>query len=501
MVNTIFGMKVRQARTEAGLTLSEFASQCELSPSYATEIEYGRKYPRADKIMRMAAVLGKDYDDLVSIKLAPSLSYLESTLSSSIMRRFPFEEFGLEASDLVTPLTREPEKVSALMHAILSIGRKYDLKEEEFLRAALRSYQEIHENYFQDLEDAALAFTTEIGSKYSLGEQIPTELSVMETILRDEYGYKIDHDSIADDPALQKYRSIYIEEKQSKTLFINPALRPRQIKFIVVRELGYLFLNLKERSFASTPTRIDSFQQIVNDFKAAYFGGALMMPRAALLTDMQLFFAQETWQPDRLLSLLDKYAVTPEMLLYRLSELVPEYYGIKLHFLRFHHVNGRYELIKQLNMNKLIVPSGIGLHEHYCQRWLSVRLLREAPENGELTFDQPYTGIQYSEFVESRDQFLCFGFSRPLVLSPNVNSSVLVGFRVDAELRQVMRFLEDPAIPKAYIHETCERCPLTEDQCHERVAPPTMLIAEQEATTRRLALSRLREKSRSAQSS
>ena len=143
-------------------------------------------------------------------------------------------------------------------------------------------------------------------------------------------------------------------------MFINPELRPRQIKFVLARELGYRYLNLKERSFASTPTRIDSFQQIVNDFKAAYFGGALMMPRSLLLADLEQFFGQETWHPDRLLSLLDKYAVTPEMLLYRFSELVPEYYGLKLHFLRFHHANGRYQLIKQLNMNKLIVPSGIG---------------------------------------------------------------------------------------------------------------------------------------------
>ena len=85
LVNIIFGMKIRQARTEANLTLTEFAKQAELSPSYATEIEKGRKYPRADKIFKMAEVLGKDYDDLVSIKLDPSLAYLESTLSSSIL--------------------------------------------------------------------------------------------------------------------------------------------------------------------------------------------------------------------------------------------------------------------------------------------------------------------------------------------------------------------------------------------------------------------------------
>ncbi|MCP5097938.1 MAG: helix-turn-helix domain-containing protein [Chloroflexi bacterium] len=497
LVNIIFGMKVRQARTEAGLTLSEFAGLCELSPSYVTEIEYGRKYPRADKIMRMADALNKDYDDLVSIKLAPSLSYLESTLSSSIMRRFPFEEFGLEASDLVKPLTREPEKVSALMHAILSIGRKYDFKEEEFLRAALRSYQEIHENYFQDLEEAALSFTSEIGAKYGLGEQIVTDLTVFETILKEEYGYSIDLDEIANDPALQKYRSIFFEDKRKKKIFINSTLHSRQIKYVLAREIGYRYLNLKERSFASTPNRIDSFQQIVNDFKAAYFGGALMMSRQTMLHDLQQFFDQDMWQPQRLLTLLDKYEVTPEMLLYRMSELIPQYYGIKLHFLRFHYNNGgKYELIKQLNMNQLIVPSGIGLHEHYCRRWLSVRLLQYGDSDVNQTFDQPTVGVQFSEFVDSRDQFLCFGFSRPLVLSSSVNSSVLLGFRVDAELRRVMRFIDDPAIQKAYINETCERCSLTVDQCQERAAPPTLLIAEQQATARRLALSKLREKSR-----
>ena len=127
-------MKVRQARTEAGLTLTEFAAACELSPSYVTEIEKGRKYPRADKIIKMAEVLGRSYDEMVSIKLDPSLAYLESTIASATFQRFPFEEFGLEPGDLVTLLTREPEKASALLHAVLSIARRYDLKEEEFLQ-------------------------------------------------------------------------------------------------------------------------------------------------------------------------------------------------------------------------------------------------------------------------------------------------------------------------------------------------------------------------------
>jgi transcriptional regulator with XRE-family HTH domain len=365
LINIIFGMKVRQARQEVNLTLSEFASQCELSPSYVTEIEKGRKYPRADKIMRMAEVLDKPYDELVSITLSPSMTYLSTTLKSTTFQRFPFEEFGLELGDLVTLLTREPEKASALLHAMLEIGRRYGLREEDFLRAALRSYQEIHENYFQDLEDAAQAFIEKFGEQVGLSVDPPADRKALEAILQDKYGYEIDLDTIQNRPALTKYRSVFFEGKPPR-LLINNALSERQIKFILAREVGYQHLKLKERSYASTPDQINSFQQILNDFKAAYFGGALLMPRPNMLSDLQHFFEQTTWSPHLMLAMLDKYHVTPEMLFYRFSELIPQFFGVRLHFLRFHHRanSDSYQLIKQLNMNQLIVPSGIGLLEH-----------------------------------------------------------------------------------------------------------------------------------------
>ena len=75
--------------------------------------------------------------------------------------------------------------------------------------------------------------------------------------------------------------------------------------------------------------------------------------------------------------MLTNYRVTPEMLLYRFSELVPQHFGIGIHFLRFHDADGDYHLVKQLNMSQLPLPSGIGLNEHYCRRWLTTRLLQE----------------------------------------------------------------------------------------------------------------------------
>ncbi|MEM7111460.1 MAG: XRE family transcriptional regulator [Chloroflexota bacterium] len=499
LVNIIFGMKIRQARVEANLTLTEFAKQAELSPSYATEIEKGRKYPRANKILKMAEVLGKDYDELVSIKLDPSLAYLESTLSSSILQNFPFAEFGLEASDLVGLLTREPDKASALLHGIVAVGRRYAVTEEQFLRAAMRSYQEVRENYFPEVEEAAVNFQQTFGKTYELDAQEPISLAQLEAILQKEYGYTIDYETIGSHPELKKYRSVYFQGKKPK-LLINHALFGRQMRFVLAREIGYQFLGLTVRSHTSTPDQIKSFEQILNDFKASYFAGALLMPRTAVLDDLQQFFDLQKWDPQPLEQMLTKYNVSPEMLLYRFSELIPQFFGVKLHFLRFQQTKGsqNYQLIKQLNMNQLIVPSGIGLDEHYCLRWLSVRLLQDLEARAGQTdsdhhiLDDAPAGVQMSEYLDSRDRFLCIGFARPLVLTPDVYSSVIVGFRVDNDLKNSIRFMNDPAVPNLIINETCERCPLTTDQCHQRASEPTALLAKQQERQRKLALDQLR---------
>ena len=106
--------------------------------------------------------------------------------------------------------------------------------------------------------------------------------------------------------------------------------------------------------------------------------------------------------------------------------------------------------------------------------------------------DMP-VGIQRSEFLDSRDQFLCMGFARQLVQSPEVNSSVLIGFRIDADLRNTIQFLDDPAIPQELIGETRERYPLPPDQCQLRAGEPSLLLKEEEDRARKLTINMLQE--------
>jgi hypothetical protein len=104
---------------------------------------------------------------------------------------------------------------------------------------------------------------------------------------------------------------------------------------------------------------------------------------------------------------------------------------------------------------------------------------------------RPLVGIQMSEFLHSRERFLCLGFARPLVLSPDVGSSVIVGFREEPNMADVIRFVHDPAVPTVVINETCERCPLTAEECTVRAAEPTVLRVEEKKAARRDALDKL----------
>jgi len=55
-------------------------------------------------------------------------------------------------------MTRQPLEASALVNALIGIAESYNIGVEHLYRSALRSYQELHENYFPDIERAVDEF-------------------------------------------------------------------------------------------------------------------------------------------------------------------------------------------------------------------------------------------------------------------------------------------------------------------------------------------------------
>jgi transcriptional regulator with XRE-family HTH domain len=471
-LRTTFAIKMKRLRAVRRLSLTELARRAGVSVSYLAEIEAGKKYPKAERVLQLAQALECSFDELASTKLDADLDELQSILASPGMRDFPFEMFGVPVRELTKLLARSPTAITALVRTLSDVAAQYNIRAEHVLHATLRAYQEQTGNYYELLEKAAEDFARSLSRKGGHDwDSQSLRRWVTSHCVED-----IDERLLAERPGLGGFRAIRVDEPQRR-LFLNPRLTESQKLFALAREVGYHVLGLKARSQATPPDREDSFEQVLNDFNASYFAGAFLLPRARITADLDAFLRLRTWQAEVLLQLLDKYRVGPETLVYRFSQLVAPRFGLRQHFLKFLYTDGRLDLVKQFNLPDLRVLPPIRSSEHYCQRWLSTRLLvdfdawqRRQPKRRAV----PLVGVQQSRFHDRDEAFFCLGFALRQPLRPDTTISLTLGFRADERFFKTMRFAKDRTIPQTLVGGTCERCPLGPDACSDRVAPPAI---------------------------
>jgi XRE family transcriptional regulator, fatty acid utilization regulator len=509
----ILGLKLKSLRQAKGLTLQALAGRCGLSVSYLSEIEKGKKYPKAEKLIAIARALGAPFEEVVSPQVNEELAPVKTVFSTEFLQGFPFELFGVDPEDLFGIATERPERTAALIRALLDVGRTYDVQVEQFLLAALRSYQQLNHNYFPDLEEAAARCRAEHG--WQTGEMLgPATLAA---VLEREHGYELDFATLPAHPDLRGLRSVYLggpggatpgtagtagthaaaaAARRPRRLLVNGNLMPSQQAFVLARELGYRYLDLRgARAITSSWIKVESFDQVLNNFYASYFAGALLIERDRLVADLRAWFARERWDGDALVACIGRYEATPELFFHRLTELMPRLLGLEeLFFLRFAHGGGsdRYELTKFLNVSRVPVPHRVGLDETYCRRWPALRLMRQLDERRRSVGAAPAVTAQRSRFLDTGAEFFVVTMARPLALASDATSSVSIGFLLDDACKRAVRFWDDPAVPRVVVNLTCERCPLPESECGERGAPPTVWRRRESQERKEHALAELR---------
>lgn len=484
----ILGLKLKNLRLERRCSLRVIAERAGMSTSYLSELEQGKKYPKPEMLLRLAGALGVPYDELVSSQVTDELGPLKEAVSSGLLREFPFELFGLEREHLVRLISDAPQKAGALIRTLVEVGRRYDVQVEHFLLSALRSYQQMHLNFFEELETAASEFRRRCG--WSTDSPIVEES--LAARLRRDWGYAIELDALSSHPDLAGFRSVFVDEDRL-TLHVNARLLPSQRAFVLAREIGYRVLDLAERAAASPPLRVDSFVELLNNFKASYFAGALLMDRQALEAELRALFDREAWDAGAFLAAMVRFGATPEMFLYRLTELVPRCFGLRrIFFLRFHQRADRDgpALTKIFNLSGVPVPYGLGLKEQYCRRWPGVRML--APGEPREPRRWPQIAAQRSRFVGHEAGFFVISLARPLLLDPGRRTSVTIGFLLDSRFRRTVRFWNDPRVEEVDVHLTCERCPLSPDDCGDRAAAPHIFQRHQDQERKEQAVAELR---------
>lgn len=485
-IKHIFGLKIRDLRLNKGFSFQELSEKTGLSVSYLSEIEKGKKYPKGDKIMQLADALGVSYDALVSLKVSKRLQPVINLLQSDFFKEFPLEIFGLDAQKMVELISVSPEKINAFISSIQMISRQYEMRQEHFYYAALRSYQEMHDNYFADIEKQVKDFR----SKYDISD-VTCDLQTLEDALFHAFNIEVDRKMLIQIEELKDLRSFY--QQKHKKLLINTGLTEAQERFLIARELGFQFMKLKERPLETPPQQEYQFDQVLNNYKASYFSAALLMPEEEVVEDIRSFGRLTQWEGEKFLSFIDKYKATPEMIMQRLTNLLPKYSGIKnLFFLRFLGTDdfSSYELTKELHLSKSHNPHANFLNEHYCRRWISISLIKELRSLHRLRGETKYiTGAQISKYHDTDDEYLCITIAFPNVSNASESMSVTIGCYIDDNLRERIKFLDDPSIKSRVVNTTCERCTLID--CNDRIAPPDYIQKEAEQNRLKAALADL----------
>jgi XRE family transcriptional regulator, fatty acid utilization regulator len=488
-IRLIFGLKIKQLRIEKNLSLAELSQRSGISLSYINEIEKGKKYPKGDKIVALANALEVEYDWLVSLQLNKTLAPIAELLQSNILSELPLEMFDIDLAELLELLSKAPAKLSAFISTLLEISRHYGMSVEQFFFAVLRSYQEMYQNYFEDLEQQAEAFA----QMHGLQNAAYHTAARMEELLVNKFGYTIQENGLSEDPDLASLRSVLTTQNGQPVLLLNKNLGEKQKTFTLAREIGYQFMQIKERPLTFSWVEVDSFEQVLNNFKASYFASALLIPKQSLLKDLEAFFSMPAWDSNRLVSIMEQYQATPEMFLHRLTNLLPRFFGMdELFFLRFNHTvdEPSFYLTKEMHLSGLHNPHANTQNEHYCRRWISLTVLEELDViQKQNTYTKPVCGAQISNYIGSENKYLVIAMARPMAPTPNLNSSVSIGLLLNDEIQKKISFLQDPNLLRRAVNETCERCSALD--CQERAAPPTVLKKQEKIKIMKQSLAQL----------
>lgn len=342
------------------------------------------------------------------------------------------------------------------------------MKSESFYKTALRSYQDMYDNYFPDLEKEVKVFKEthkiEIKNKYTAEE--------LKDILINQFGVKVDKEKLKNNNELKKIRSYYSEK--DKTLFINDGLKESQINFLLAREIGFHYLDLEDRPFVTRILEVKSFEQLLNNFKASYFSAAFLMDEKLMVNDVESFAQLAEWDGGAFIGFLDDYNVTPEMLLQRLTNILPGHFGLnELFFLRLTGQNNlkQFGITKEIHLSRLHNPYANENNEHYCRKWVSLNIIKKLRTQKSLgKKDAVIADLQISDYWESPNEYLCLSFAKASDDDASDGVSVTLGLHINDKLRKMIRFLGDPKLPKRIVNTTCERCSMPD--CESRAAPP-----------------------------
>jgi predicted transcriptional regulator len=465
----LFGLKLRYYRMAKGFLFQDLSTAANISKSYLNEIEMGQKYPRQDKLLRLAAALDVEPHMLTSSELPKQLAPLQNLLATNFLQELPLEMMGLDLQRILAMLSQAPTRVSAFISTLIELSRTFSSRERHFYFGVLRAYLELHDHYFEDIEAAAAVFVDAIDGRPRLSA------SLLEAELTTKWQVHIDTQTLGAYPALKSIRSVFVPAQ--KTLFLEEGLNKSQKVFALLKEIGFRQLGLEVRAYTGALQHFHSFDEVLNHFRAGYFASAVMIPQHLFKQDLSDWLQQPQDFPRFLEGWLVKYACTPEVVFQRITNLLPTAFGLKgLFYVQAHRpVPHRPEtLSKELHLGGRHWPH-LSHDEHFCARHGLIRLLDQPREVG-LSSD-----TQFVKDDKTGRTYFC------VTAGWNASQKTYTTATLGIDTRQSAWVYKRDGL-QMHTGHSCERCPL---ECSERRAEPTLYRDKKHREAVRRALKQL----------
>ena len=309
------GRRIRQLRSDRGVTIEELASLLERAPSQISVIENGRRELKLSELQRVARALDTTLDDLLDPAPPSKRAALEIALERA--QHGPlFASLQLNSIPIRKSLSDAAMETILTLHDELVRLHKERAATPEVARRAnteLRAEQRQRNNYFSELEHAAseLLRAVEHGGG-PLSQRVASELAA-------HLGFSLHY--VADLPASTRS----VTDRRNGRIYLPMRQSGTDARSSLLQALAAHILNKKEPHDYS-----DFLRQRV---ETNYLAGALLIPETSALAFLT------TAKNARELSiedLRDAFAVSYETAAHRFTNLATEHLGIPVHFLKVH---------------------------------------------------------------------------------------------------------------------------------------------------------------------
>lgn len=345
------GRRIRQLRTQRGMTLEELSVAVDRAPSQLSMIENGKREPRLTLLRAIARALGSSVDALLEAEPLDARASLEISLQRA-MRGQTFRALGIEPFRIAK--TVPDEALNALLALHGEIDRLRDERSatpEEARRAnvELRDLMREQNNYFADLETEATRILAAVDHPGGpLTQRTASDIAA-------HLGFTLHY--VADLP--QTTRSV--ADLKNGRLYLSSTLTQKSdARTGVLQALSSRILGHRE------PTSYAEFLR--QRVETNYLTGAMLVPEAHVVP---MLVAAKADRAISIEDLRDVYSVSYETAAHRFTNLSTTHLGIPVHFLKVHESGTITKAYENDDVNFPTDRLGSIEGQLCCRRWTS----------------------------------------------------------------------------------------------------------------------------------